>query len=297
MNRLAAMENFVAVIDAGSISTAAKRLGVGQPAVSKSLAALEAYLGVQLLVRSTRGSSLTEAGRRFLAQARTTLDEADAADAAARDEAANLRGPLKVAAPPAYASEVILPRLDDFMASHPDITLDLVLDDRRVDLVGEGIDLALRGGSMADSAIVARRIDTPARIVVAGAAYLAGRDRPTHPRDLLAHDWIDYAAWSGREWEFARGRTSETITFSPKLTLSAAEGLRTVVLGGLGCAIVSERMVQRQLGSEKLVRLLPDWRLDPGDFWLCSPAGRRMNARARAFSEWLERLIRALPRN
>lgn len=295
MDRLAAMENFVAVIDSGSISAAAVRLGVGQPAVSKSLANLETYLGVQLLVRSTRGSALTEAGRRFLAHARTTLDEADAAEAAARDEAANLRGPLRVAAPPAYASEVILPRLGEFRVAHPGITLDLVLDDRRVDLIGEGLDLALRGGAMQDSTIVARRIDTPSRIVVASADYLARNATPAHPRDLLAHDWIDYAAWSGRLWEFAKGRLVETVTFTPHLTISAAEGLRTAILGGLGCAIVSERMVQRALGSE-MVHLLPDWRLEPGEFWLCSPAGRRMNARARAFSEWLEGVIDKLPK-
>ncbi|MBV7266155.1 LysR family transcriptional regulator [Erythrobacter ani] len=296
MDRLAAMENFVAVIDAGSITAAAKRLGVGQPTISKSLAALEAYLGVQLLVRSTRGSSLTEAGRRFLAQARTTLDEADAAEAAARDEAANLRGPLRVAAPPAYASEVIVPRFTEFSERHPDLTLDLVLDDRRVDLVGEGIDLALRGGSLQDSAIIARRIDTPARIVVAGANYLIGRDTPTHPRDLLTLDWIDYAPWTGRNWVFSKGQTQERVTFAPRLTISAADGLRSAILHGLGCAIVSERMVQRELGSPELVRLLPDWQLESGELWLCSPAGRRMNARARAFADWLGQLIRELPK-
>ncbi len=295
MDRLLAMRNFVAVIDSGSISAAAQRLGVGQPALSKSLAALEAYLGVKLLVRTTRGSSLTDAGRTFLSHARVTLDEAEAAEAAARDAATTLRGPLRVAAPPVYASEVILPRLAEFRALHPEVTIDLVLDDRQVDLIGEGIDLALRGGALSDSTIVARRIDTGARIVVASAAYLASKTLPTHPRDLLAHDWIDYSAWSGRAWDFKKGQATESIRFMPKLTISAAESLRVSVLNGLGCAIVSERMVQNELSSPELVRLLSDWALPKGEFWLCSPAGRRMNARARAFSEWLETIIAELP--
>lgn len=291
MDRLAAMQNFVAVIESGSISAAAHRLGVRQPAVSKSLAALEAYLGVQLLVRSTRGNSLTDSGRSYLAHARVTLDEAEAADAAARSATATLRGPLRVAAPPIYASEVILPRLAEFRAFHPEVTIDLVLDDRQVDLIGEGIDLALRGGALGDSTIVARRIDAGARIVVASKDYLDRTTRPDRPRDLLDHDWIDYAPWAGRAWEFRKGKVTQKIRFNPSLTISAAESLRTSILNGLGCAIVSERMVQTKLGSPEFIRLLPDWTLPIGEFWLCSPAGRRMNARARAFSDWLDAII------
>jgi len=296
MDRLTAMENFVTVIDSGSISAAANRLGIGRPAVSKSLASLEAYLGVQLLVRSTRGSSLTEAGRRFLAQARSTIDEANAAEAAAREEAANLRGPLRIAAPPAYASAVILPRLKEIRERHPDLVLDLILDDRRVDLIGEGIDLALRGGSLKDSTIIARRIDTPARIVVASPEYLSDRQAPVAPNDLLSHSWIDYSPWSGRRWEFRKGKSSESVVTTPALTVSAAEGLRAAVLSGLGCAIVSERMVHNELKSANLVHLLSDWQLEPTDLWLCSPAGRMMNARARAFADWLDTVIHGLPR-
>lgn len=295
MDRLLAMQSFVAVIDAGSISAAAERLGVGQPAVSKSLAALEAYLGVPLLIRSTRGSSLTEAGRRYLAHARATLDEADAADAAARDEALNPRGPLKVAAAPAYANEIILPRLSSFRERHPDIMLDLLLEDRRSDLVAEGIELALRGGAMDDSSIVARRLDQPARLVVASPAYLGDRDRPRHPCELLGLDWIEFAPWSGMAWRFARHEAVETLTFAPSLRVSAAVGLRTAILAGLGCGIVSERMVQRELGSSELVRLLPEWQLPSAQFWLCSPVGRRMSARARAFAAWLDEVIASLP--
>jgi DNA-binding transcriptional LysR family regulator len=294
MDRLAAMQTFIAVVDSGSISAAAARLGVGQPAVSKSLAALEAHLGVPLLLRSTRGSALTEAGRRFLSHARAVLDEAEAAEAAARDEAAALRGILRIAAPPAYANEVVIPALGAFRERHPAIMLDLILDDRRVDLLGEGIELALRGGAIADSAIVARRIDRPPRLVAASPAWCEARAVPTHPRELLAQDWIEYAPWSGTAWRFTRGAASEGVAVTPTLRVSAAEALRVALLAGLGCAIVSERMVQRDLAAGALVRLLPGWNLPAGEMWLLSPAGRRMSARARAFSGWLDEVIAGL---
>lgn len=294
MDRFNAMRVFVAIAEAGSIGGAAERLGLGQPAVSKTLAALEQHLGVALLVRSTRGSSLTEAGRRYLAHARITLDEAETAEAAARDEAASLRGLLRVAAAPAYANEVIVPRLASFRTRYPEITLDLLLEDRRVDLIAEGIDLALRGGAMNDSTMIARRIDRAARIVVASRSYLEARPTPQHPRDLLAHDWIDYAPWSGAPWRFERGETIQSLTFTPILRVSAAEALRTALLSGLGCGIVSERMIQCELGSPELIRLLPDWELPPGEFWLCSPAGRRISARARAFGTWLDEVVATL---
>ena len=296
VDRFHAMRIFVAIAEAETIGAAAQRLGLGQPAVSKVLRALEQHLGVPLMLRSTRGSSLTEAGRRYLAHARITLDEVETAEAAARDESASLRGPLRVAAAPAYANEVIVPRLASFRERHPEIALDLLLEDRRVDLIAEGIDLALRGGALDDSSMVARQIDRAPRIVVASRAYLGGRSLPRHPRELSGWDWIDYTPWSGRAWQFARAQEREITTFVPVLRVSAAEALRTALLSGLGCGIVSERMIQRELQSPELVRLLPDWQLPPADFWLCSPVGRRMSARARAFSEWLDEVVADLPR-
>jgi DNA-binding transcriptional LysR family regulator len=291
MDRLAAMECFVAVVETGSISAAAARLGVGQPAVSKTLAALEAHLRVPLLIRSTRGSALTEAGRRYLAHARTTLDEADQAEAAARNEAVALRGELHVAAPPGYANAVLIPRLAEFRARHPGILLDLILDDRRIDLIAGGIDLALRGGRIEDSAIIARRIDQPRRIVVTSRRWLEGRAAPGHPRELLAHDFIAYAPWRATAWAFTRNGANETVTFPPALCVSSADALRLAVHAGLGCAIVSDRMVHADLGGPELVRLLPEWELPSGEMWLLSPAGRRISARARAFGAWLDEVI------
>ena len=167
-----AMQVFVTVVETGSFSAAAKRLGMGQPTVSKSVAGLEAHLGVQLLARTTRSHSLTEAGQRFFERATIALEEIEAAQAAARGEAAALSGRLRISAPPAYTDQIIIPRLARFLDAHKGITLDLLLDDRRVDLVEEGVDLAIRTGDLGDSNLVARRIDRARSMLVATPSYL-----------------------------------------------------------------------------------------------------------------------------
>ncbi|MCK1741292.1 LysR family transcriptional regulator [Bradyrhizobium sp. 139] len=158
MNRLAAMEAFVRVIDTGSFSGAARQLRIGQPAISKAIAQLEARAGVQLLVRSTHGLSATEAGQRFYDHARRAIEEADEADAAARGAGAALSGKVRISAAVTFARLHVIPRLARFLDAHPALDIDIVLDDRNVDLIEAGIDLALRMGVLSDSSLTARRI-------------------------------------------------------------------------------------------------------------------------------------------
>src|SRR5713101_1704889 len=158
MDRLAAMEAFVRVVDAGSFSGAAKQLRVGQPAVSKTIAQLEERLGVRLLVRSTHGLTPTEAGRNFYERAKRSIEEAHEAELAARGAAATLSGRLRVSAPVTFARLHVIPRLPIFLAEHPALDVDVVLDDRDVDLIEAGIDVALRMGDLGDSALTARKI-------------------------------------------------------------------------------------------------------------------------------------------
>lgn len=283
------MRHFVTVVDCGSFSAAAKQLRIGQPAVSKSIAQLEDRLQVQLIARSTRSHSLTEAGQRYYERARSALDEADAADAAARDEAAALTGRLRISAPPVYASEVIIPLLGDFFQRHPGITLDLVLDDRRIDLIEEGVDLAIRAGDLGDSTLIARRIDRAQRLLVATPGYLARRGIPLAPADLSGHRIASYIAFESlTNWTFSRTGERQSVAVEPQLRVSAAEGLRAFVLAGLGIGMVTDRMVGRELASGRLARLLPDWSLAPSDVWVIFPEGRRVRQRARLFADWLE---------
>ena len=190
MDRLASMETFVSVVESGSFSITARQLGVGQPAVSKSIAQLEDKLGVRLLLRSTRGVSVTEAGQTFYEHARRSIDAADAAELAARGAGAALTGRLRVCAPIAFARLHVLPRLKPFLTEHPQLMLDVVLDDRDIDLREEGIDVALRMGVLPDSAMTARRVAQGPRIVVGTPAYLAEFGEPQAPADLAAHQTI-----------------------------------------------------------------------------------------------------------
>ena len=168
MDRLTAMATFVSVVEAGSFSSGARRMKVGQPAVSKSIAQLESRLGVRLFVRTTRGLTATEAGQRFYERAKAALDAADEAEEQARGAGASLSGTLRVSAPVTFARLHVVPAVNAFLARHTALHLDLVLDDRPTDLLAEGIDVALRLGVLDDTgAMTARKIGESARRVIA----------------------------------------------------------------------------------------------------------------------------------
>ena len=204
MDRLAAMEAFVRVVDAGSFSGAAQQLHVGQPAVSKTIAQLEGRLGVRLLLRSTHGLTPTEAGRSFYERAKRSIEEAEEADLAARGAAAALTGRLRISAPGTFARLQIVPRLPSFFAANPALEVDLVLEDRNVDSIAAGIDVALWMGPFADSALIARKIAVCRRIVVGAPAYFDVRGVPRTPTDLLGHQTVIYdQPQGGQTWTFS----------------------------------------------------------------------------------------------
>jgi DNA-binding transcriptional LysR family regulator len=292
MDRLVAMKQFATVVEAGSFSAAARRLNMGQPAVSKAIANLEEYLGVRLLTRTTRAQHLTEAGQRYYERARIVLDEADEAESAAREAATSLAGRLRLAAPPTYAALHMLPRLSEFLDAHPDLTIDLILDDRWVDLIEEGVDLAIRLGKPADSSLIARRLGTSQRLLVASSAYLDRMGAPGTPEDLLAHRTIAYSQFEGpTAWSFTRGTAAVSIAVQPSLRVSAAEGMRSCILSGLGIGMGSRLMFTPELAAGTVRPVLTEWSLSPLDVWAMFPSGRKSSRRARAFVDWLEGLV------
>src|SRR5260221_1994831 len=163
---MAAMEAFVSVVEAGSFSGAAKQLRIGQPAVSKTIAQLEERLGARLLLRSTHGLTPTEAGRNFYERAKRAIEEADEAELAARGAATTLSGRLRVSAAVTFARIYGMPRVSAFLAEHPALDVDVILDDRNIDLVEQGIDVALRMGQLTDSTLTARKIAQCPRLVI-----------------------------------------------------------------------------------------------------------------------------------
>jgi DNA-binding transcriptional LysR family regulator len=287
MDRLQAMIAFVRVVETGSFSGAARQLGVGQPAVSKTIAQLEERLQVRLLVRSTHALAPTDAGLRFYERARHAIQEVDEAELEARGAGAGLSGRLRVSAATTFARLMIVPRLPEFLTRHPSLDIDVILDDRIIDLVSEGIDIALRLGTLADSTAVARKIATGGRSVVATRAYLTRAGMPKGPPDLAHHHAVVYSQL-GDTWTFRQGDTEVSVAVRGRLRVSAAEGTRAAVLADMGLAVASDWMFAPELASGAVRRVLPDWTLPPIDLWAVFPTGRLASAKARAFADFVE---------
>lgn len=292
MDRLREMELFVRVVETGSFSAAARDLKLGQPGISKTIAALEERLGVRLLVRSTRQLSPTEAGTAFYERALRAVAEANEADAAAQGAGGGLEGRLRICSPVTFARLHLVPKLGAFLDAHPKLRLELVMDDRLIDLVAENIDAAFRLGALTDSSLRARKLAQAERLVVATPSYLARRGAPSNPTDLLEHDGIIYGQSSGgQEWVFRRGTSEISIRLRTRLTLSAAEGVREAVLAGQGFAITSRWMFAPELASGLVTPILKDWTLPAMELWVIYPSGRLTSTKARAFVKWFEAII------
>jgi len=286
------MRTIVRVIDTGSFSEAARHLGVGQPAVSKSVAQLESRLGVRLLTRTTRGLAPTDAGRRYYTMAVRALDAADEAEAAARDAGAALTGRLRISTAISFGRLNVVPRLPAFMAAHPELDIDLVMDDRPIDLIEEGVDVALRLGPQADSALGGRVIASRRRLVVARPSYFARYGLPAHPRDLASHQAVLLLqAGIGSTWVFSRGAETAAVTLGGRLRMTANEGVREAVFAGLGLTVGSEWGYAQELATGEVHACLEDWSLPPVPLWAITPAGRQASAKSRAFIAFIERQL------
>lgn len=294
MDRLAALETFVRVVDTGSFSAAARRQGLGQPAVSKAVVQLEQWLGVSLLLRSTRSVVPTEAGRLFYERAKRTIEEAEEAVEAARGAAGSLSGRLRVSASVCFGRIHVIPNLPAFLAEHPDLELELVLDDRYVDVVNEGIDVALRTGTMPDSNMTTRRIAEGRQIVVATPAYLQRHGTPMSPGDLAGHQAIIYSRGAAAtDWTFRKAGAETPVVLHGRLKVTQGEGLREAVTRHLGLTVALEWLFSPELKSGEVVRILEDWDLPPKQLSAVYPTGRLAGAKARAFVAFVERFMDA----
>lgn len=290
MDLISTMRAFVRVHETRSFSAAAKDLNLSQPSVSKAVAQLEQELGVQLFLRSTRGLSPTDAGQTFYRHALRTLDEADLAMQSVSGANAPLSGTLRVSGTITFMRQHIIPRLASFMAQHPRLCIDLLLDDGNIGLVEEGAEVALRMGKLASSSLTARKIGQCRRIVVATPAYLQQHGTPATPGDLTSHAAIILSRGEGGEQvTFSRDGSVAEVTLQPRLRISALEGLRSAVLAGLGVAVASEWIFDDELASGQVIEVLADWRMPPLDLWVVLPGGaRHASPQARAFIAFIE---------
>jgi DNA-binding transcriptional LysR family regulator len=292
MDRHVAMETFVRVVDTGSFSAAASQMRVGQPAVSKAIAQLEEWLGVRLLLRSTRSLTPTEAGMSFYVRAKRSIEEAEEAVLAARGAGAALSGKLRISASVCFGRLHIMRQLDRFLEKHPELEIDMVLDDRPINLVEEGIDVAFRSGSLADSTLVARKLGQARRLVMATPNYFAKHGEPKTPAELIAHQTVIYTPdGGGVSWTFRQGSAETSVAVSGRLKVTAAEGMREAVFAHLGIAITSEWNFAPELASGIVKAVLNDWELPSLDLWAVYPTGRMASVKAREFASFVETCI------
>ncbi|WP_414147048.1 LysR family transcriptional regulator [Erwinia sp. BNK-24-b] len=290
MDRFQAMATFIRVVDTGSFSAAARQLNVGQPAVSKIVAQLESRLQTSLLTRSTHGLTPTEAGQRFYERARAAIQEADEAELAARGAGKGLSGKLRISAATTFARLHIIPRLPQFLAEHPELDVDVILDDRVIDLIAEGVDVSLRMGALPDSSAVARKLATSARSVIATEEYLANKGEPATPAELAEHEAVLYNP-QPNFWSFTREGAVTSVAVKGRIRVSAAEGQRAAVLSNMGLCIASDWMFAEELKSGTVRKVLTAWQLPAIDLWAVFPNGRLASAKARQFAGFVETIM------
>lgn len=278
---------FVRVAETGSFSRAGREVGMAQPTVSRVIGALEARLGVKLLLRTTRKVAPTEAGAALLERGRVLLDGWEDAERAARG-VDGLTGLLRVATPVTFGAREIAPRLRPFLDAHPALRVELLMADRRVDLLDEGVDLAIRLGAMGDSSFVARRLASAPRYLVASPSYLDRRGPPATPADLDAHDLILGHAPGAGVWTLRDAGGGESVVkVAARLVATSSEGVLAAAVAGLGIAATSLFASRLELQRGELVRVLDRHELAPVDVHAVFPGGRHPPAKARAFADFL----------
>jgi LysR family transcriptional regulator for bpeEF and oprC len=299
MDRLKAMQTFVRIVEANSYTKAAETLDLPRAALTATIQKLEAYLGTQLLQRTTRTLSLTSDGAAYFRHCLAILAAVDEAEAPFRaSDAQRPQGRLRVELPGAVGRNVVLPRLGEFRHAFPDVELVLSLSDRLMDLVGEGIDCALRVGELQDSSLIGRQIGTMRFLICAAPSYLAAHGRPQTLDDLAAHSLIQH--FSGRtgrpfDWAFIDGAAVRKIDASGTLATNDAEGYVTLGLQGLGLVQTATYLARGHLASGALVEVLADTPPTPMPVSLVYPQGRMVAPKLQVFARWLEALFAAEP--
>lgn len=295
MKDLQAVTTFIAVARAGSFAEAARRLKLSTTAASRHVAELEQALGITLLRRSTRSVTLTEAGARYLPRAEAIVRELDClnAEVAANDQVP--RGTLRITAPPGLGHDWIVPLAIDFMAAYPAVNLELDLSERKVDLVAEGFDAAIRSGPLADSSLIAHRLIEMDYRLCASPGYLERRGVPETPASLGEHDclyWCSSTTVEPATWTFLRNGRSQVVPIRCRLLIGDLPALRRAALLGLGLAILPELDVTDDLAAGRLVAVLPDYTIPSGILSLVRPATSFEPARLRVFINFVTAALR-----
>src|SRR5450432_2985863 len=271
---------FVRVVESGTFTAAAAALGLPKSSVSRGVAALEDALGVRLLHRTTRKLNLTEAGRQYFQQVRTALGGLDDANSATVEMGDQPRGSIRITAPPDLGKGMFADTIATFVRRYPGIQLDVVLTGRRVNLIEEGFDLAVRAGKLEDSSLVARKVGGTALGLYAAPAYLERRGRPKRLADLTRHECVLHRTARGvLPWRLTGPRGPELASVTPIITANSFQFVRELVVAGVGIGLPPEIEAEEESARHALVRLFPAYALRGGSLYLVCPPLRHVPAR------------------
>lgn len=286
-DRMLLIETFVRIVEAGSLSAAAEQLGGTQPTISRRLQALERLLGVRLLQRSTHAMKLTEDGQRCYDRAKELIVTWQAFESDVRGAGEEAVGTLRVVAPHAFGQHHFMEPLADFLRRHPRVRIDWLLYDRMPDFIAEGVDCAIRVGTLQDPSVVAVRLGEVPRIAVAAPSLLAGAPLPTHPQQLARLPWLSMRTFYRDEVSLTHAETGEVVRFGiqPRLSTDGLYALRSAAELGLGVGLGSAWVFADALADGRLLHLAPQWRAAPLPVHLVYPQTRFQPVRLRRFIE------------
>jgi LysR family transcriptional regulator for bpeEF and oprC len=298
MNKLQAMEVFVQVVDAGSFTRAAEMMNLPKATVSTLVQSLEAALSAKLLHRTTRQVTVTTDGAAYYERCLRILSDVRDAEESLSRTRLSPSGRLRVDAPTGLSSEILVPALPAFFERYPDIMLELGSSDRPVDLVEEGVDCAVRGGALADTSLIARRVGVINFVTAASPDYIARHGMPQHPRELERHRCVNYfSAKTGKiyDWDFSRGDERIDIPMRGVIALNDSNAYVQAGLAGLGIIQMTDYMLDKYVETGRMVQVLGDWRSDPAPVHVVYPQNRHLSAKVRVFVEWVAELFAANP--
>ena len=284
MDRIDAMQAFVAVADLQGFAPAARKLGLSPSAITRLIAALEERLGARLLQRTTRQVTLTDAGSRYLERARRILADVEEAESAIEGERTRPEGRLVISAPFGFGRMHVSPVVTAYLKRYPDVGADLRLSDRRINLVEDGVDLAVRIGHLPDSTLVARHVGQMRRIIVAAPAYLKARGEPKHPAEIPSHDTIEFGAMtSGPDWRFQDAGEDIRITITPRFTTNSSDAAVQYAEQGGGLTRVMFYQAAESLKAGRVKIVLASFEHPAVPIHIVYPTSRLLSAKVRTF--------------